>query len=223
MLKNTFIICFLLLLVTAFSPLFAATPIMVEKNLFSQDRKPPVPQNGSTSPDRTGQAMAIGNIQLDGVVFRNNTRKAVLRLKNAPVGPTGQADKPQQPFLTVRVGEMVNDYRVAKIEIQSVTLEKGGQMYTLGLFSSNRVAAPASPQPAPSAPASAGGRPALPMPQGAIGKNPARPAPVYQKGFRPQTLHGRMSMQPNPGAVNSAPNGSPMQGMPAPAAAPNQQ
>lgn len=198
---------------------------MVEKNLFSQDRKPPLPQSGSTSPEQTGREMAIGNIQLDGVVFRNNTRKAVLRLKNAPLGPPGQANKPQQPFLTVRVGEMVNDYRVAKIELQSVTLEKGGQMYTLGLFSSNRVAAPASPQPAPSAPASAGARPSLPMPQGAHGKNPA--LPVYQKGFHPatpqQTLRGRMSMQPNPGAVNSAPDGRPMQGMPAPGAAPDQQ
>ena len=129
--KRTFIVCLLLLLCGVFSPIFAATPKMVEKNLFSQDRKPPLPQSESASSQTEGQGMAIGDIQLDGIVFRDSAKTAMLRLKKIPVA-TGNASS---PFVSVRVGEMVNDYRVAKIDVQSVTLEKSGQTYTLGLFS----------------------------------------------------------------------------------------
>ncbi|MDR3569283.1 MAG: hypothetical protein P4L43_14740 [Syntrophobacteraceae bacterium] len=141
--------------------------------------------------------MAIGNIQLDGIVFRDRAKTAMLRLKNIPVAG-GNASS---PFVSVRVGEMVNDYRVAKIDVQSVTLEKSGQTYTIGLFSQNKVASPASPQPSSAPPV-----PAL------QGQNRTQTAP---NGMRPPLLrrifHGRMPRAPSQAPAGLPPNRGPGQ------------
>ena len=185
--------CLLLVLCGVSGPIFAATPIMIEKNLFSEDRKPPSPQSDSASSEPAGQGMAIGNIQLDGVVFRNNSRLALLRLKNVPIG-TGALGNPSSPFVSVHVGEMVNDYRVAKIDVQSVTLEKSGQTYMIGLFSANKAPALASAPPSGSS---------LSTPRGPAGKqSEIRRDPVFRNGFNPkplrQALHGHKSAPHNP-------------------------
>lgn len=202
--KKMVVVCLVLLLGAAFSPLFAATPVMVEKNLFSEDRKPPSPESGSTSSQGAGKGMAIGDIQLDGVVFRNDARSAVLRLKNVPLRPPGVQGSSVSPFVTVHVGEMVNEYRVAKIEIQRVTLERNGQTYTIGLFSANKVAAPVSPAPpaAAGSPSTAGTGPG--RMQGAPVKNSGLPrGAVFQRGFKPgspqQPPGARVPMPPNRG------------------------
>ncbi|MDR3556849.1 MAG: hypothetical protein P4L55_19015 [Syntrophobacteraceae bacterium] len=192
--KRIPIVCFFLLLNGLFSPLFAAPPSMVEKNLFSQERKPPLPASESESTQGTGSGVEIENIQLDGVVFRGNSRKALLRLKNGQMAAPGQEGNPLPPVVTVRVGEMVDEYRVTKIDLRSVTLEKSGQAYTIGLFASNKVVAPASPAPsfAASARARAQSRPGI---------NPRLPhGPMFHNGFRPknpqQALRAPMSRPP---------------------------
>jgi hypothetical protein len=215
--KRSVIIGLLLLLSGVFSPVFAATPVMVQKNLFSEDRKPPLPQSGSAPSESMGQGMAIGNIQLDGVVFRDNAKKAILRLKNIPMRAVGATGNPASPFVTVRIGEMVNEYRVAKIDVQSVTLERSGQLYTIGLFSANKVAAPASPQPSYSSAPSPNARMGQPPMQAARGTNAGLPhGPVFQNGFRPtpprQALHGRMPAPPSQGPANLPSNGNSGQG-----------
>lgn len=120
-----------------------SAPLMVEKNLFSQDRKPPPPDTATASaPGKPG--MPVTNIQLDGVVIHGNTRKALIRLKAQPgggVGPKGQK-KPQSPFVTVRENQQVGDYRVLKIEPKSVSLEKDGQKFLVSLFSEGKVVTP---------------------------------------------------------------------------------
>ncbi len=209
--KRVLIVCLFLLLGALCSPLFAATPIMVEKDLFSQDRKPPLPQSESMSSERAGPGMAIGNIQLDGVVFRNNSRVALLRLKNIPMSAPGQEAYPVSPFVTVRVGDRVNEYRVTKIELQSVTLERSGRTYTLGLFSANRIAAPASPPPSIAAPSPYNGKPG--MNQG------LHNGAMFQKGFRPrnpqQALRAPMPVPPGRPPANLPPNANFRQGAPA--------
>jgi hypothetical protein len=123
---------------------------MIEKNLFAQDRKAPSPQSEAACSQKTGLGTAVGDIQLDGVVFADKSKIALLRLKNSPIRAPGQPAPSTSPFIKARIGEMVNDYRVTHIDIRSVTLEKGGQTYKIGLFASNKVMAPASPSPAPS-------------------------------------------------------------------------
>lgn len=177
--KKVLIVCLFLLPGVLLRPLFAATPAMIGKNLFSQDRKPPSPNADSTAPGRVGAGTAIGNIQLDGVIFRNSAKTAVLRLKN--VSGLNQAAHPESPFVSVRVGEMVDDFRVTKIDLRSVTLERSGQSYTVGLFANNKVAAPASPPP--TANAASNGKP-QPLP-GRAGVKPGLPNGAM---FHPQNL-----------------------------------
>ncbi|MGC8492131.1 MAG: hypothetical protein ACP5SH_10375 [Syntrophobacteraceae bacterium] len=208
LIKKICTVCLVFLLGAACSPVFAAPPIMVEKNLFSEDRKPPS-QNGSSVSQSPRAEMAIGDIQLDGVVFRNNSRSALLRLKNVPMGMPGDKGLPASPFVTVHVGEIVNDFRVTKIQIQRVTLERNGQSYSLGLFSSNKVVAPASPAPPAAAAYPHGGSVSAPA-QGVPSPHPAAPGgAAFPKGFHPplppQALGGRMPSPPTRGAPRFVP------------------
>ncbi len=134
-----------------FNSICAAAPLMVEKNLFAPDRKPPLPELADTSAKAAKPGMAIGNVQLDGVIIQSNLKRAVLRMKNQPAGTVGKKGQPASPFVTVREGQMVGDYRVLKIESKSISLEKDGQTVTIGLFAENKEVTPlpAPPGPAP--------------------------------------------------------------------------
>ncbi|MHC1745389.1 MAG: hypothetical protein AB9873_20510 [Syntrophobacteraceae bacterium] len=161
--------CWLLSSVAAFSFMVtsvqAASPAMVEKNLFSQDRKPstgeaqaPAAPSGPPVPPKT--------VQLDGIMIRGNLKKALVRLK----GSTGPKDKDKgkkdSPFTTVSEGEKVNDYTVTKIGTRSISLEKGGQLFEVFLYAEGKVLPPLAATPAPSAPSAPGapGQPGQPPP-----------------------------------------------------------
>ncbi len=208
LIKKICSVCLVFLLGSVYSPVFAATPIMVEKNLFSEDRKPPS-QNGSSVSQNPGAGMAIGDIQLDGVVFRNNSRSALLRLKNVPMGMPGEKGPSASPFVTVHVGEIVNDFRVTKIQVQRVTLERNGQTYSLGLFSANKVVAPASPAPSAAAAYPRAGSASAPA-QGVPSPQPtAAGGAAFPKGFHPplppQALGGRLPSPPTQGVPGFVP------------------
>ncbi|MGC9195749.1 MAG: hypothetical protein ACP5IL_09895 [Syntrophobacteraceae bacterium] len=182
MLKRILILSLSLLLVSVCMPLYAAAPSMIEKNLFAQDRKPPSPQSESACSQRAGPGTAVGDIQLDGVVFANKSKVALLRLKNTPISAPGQPAPSTSPFIKARIGEMVNDYRVTQIDVRSVTLEKDGKVYKIGLFASNKVMAPASPAP----PAKALPVASKPAPQPVGAKNQPGVHPAFPFGARRQ-------------------------------------
>lgn len=145
-------------------PVYAAGRAMVEKNLFSQDRKP----THDDAPAPTGPAgppIPPKTIQLDGIMFRGSVKKALVRIKGGPgAGPRipnpkdaekdkAKLKKPQEtsPFVTVTEGEMVQDYKVTKISPRSISLEKGGQVFEVFLFAEGKVLPPmpAAPPPVP--------------------------------------------------------------------------
>ncbi len=139
----------LLVLGGVFQSICAAAPLMVEKNLFAADRKQSSAESADISAKAAKPGMAIGNIQLDGVIIQSNSKRAVLRLKDRLVGAAGKKGRPVSPFVTVREGQMVGDYRVSKIESKSISLEKDGQTVTIGLFAENKVITPPSAAPVP--------------------------------------------------------------------------
>jgi hypothetical protein len=159
----------------AFCSICAAAPLMVEKNLFANDRKPPPPES-DTSSKAAKAGMPVGNIQLDGVIIKDNLKRAILRMKNMPSGPPAKKGEVASPFVTVREGQMVSDYRVTKIERKSISLEKEGQTYTIGLIAENKVSPAPSPIPAP-APAPA----PVPAQQEGVQPQPAAQQPVPQQ------------------------------------------
>lgn len=117
--------------------------LMVEKNLFSQDRKPPAQESATASEQPNRPGVGISNIQLDGVIIQGNNRKALMRIKSQ--ASPGRDKKKVSPFVTVREGQQIGDYRVVKIEPKSVSLEKDGQTHIIGLFAENKISTPATP------------------------------------------------------------------------------
>lgn len=205
-LKKILSVFFLLVLGVILNSVCTAAPLMVEKNLFAKDRKPPSPDSADTSGQPAKPGMAIGNIQLDGVIIQNNARKAILRMKNQPAGPSAKKGQPASPFVAVREGEMVSDYRVSKIESKSVSLEKEGQSFTIGLFAENKVVTPPSPAPMP-APAPVAGPQTAPAPgsqqPGVNHANGVLPQPNGIAGNQSQGMIGQQApMAPNVHRVN---------------------
>jgi hypothetical protein len=144
-LKKIIFFCFFLTGVVLIHSLCAGAPLMVEKNLFAQDRKPPPPESANPTPQAAKANVPISNIQLDGVMVNGNSKKALVRMKGAQAG----MKKPTSPFLTVREGQQIGDFRVISIESKSMSLEKEGQKYTINLFAEGKIASPIAPQAVP--------------------------------------------------------------------------
>jgi hypothetical protein len=196
-LKRILLVFLLLEWGAVFNSICAAAPLMVAKNLFASDRKPPSPECEAPPQNPAKSGMAIGNLQLDGVVIVSNTKRAILRMKNQQGGAPAKKGQPPSPFVTVREGETVSDYRVSKIDPKSISLEKDGQTFTVGLFTENKVVSPASVAPAP---APAQPPPAAPgVAQQEAGANPP-PGVQPQPGYNPAD-----PQQAAPVQVGSAP------------------
>jgi hypothetical protein len=145
LLKRILLLCILLAGVVLTHSLSLGAPLMVEKNIFAQDRKPPPPDSVSSTPQAPRPNMPISNIQLDGVMVNGNSKKALVRLKSGQPG----AKKAQSPFVTVREGQQIGDYRVVRIESKSLSLEKDGQNFTINLFAEGKIATPVTAQAPP--------------------------------------------------------------------------
>jgi hypothetical protein len=131
----------LLLLIGAWQPLHAADPAMVAKDLFSSDRRPPALHSEVTQSQAGGQPFSVGDMVLDGVIIRSKEKKALLRIKNIPVGQVEGGSAPQSPFVAIREGDTVKGYRVMGIKDRSVLLQREGKTYTVDLFAEGKIIA----------------------------------------------------------------------------------
>ena len=127
-------------------------PPMIEKNLFSQDRKPPSPESAAAPPPTNKPAVSPKAFQLDGIIIHGDTRKALVRMKTGG-GPVGQKGKSQSPYIVVTEGGLLADYRVTKIDVKSISLEKDGQTIVVTLFAEGKTSPPVPAAPAPFNPA----------------------------------------------------------------------
>lgn len=160
-------------------------PVIVEKNLFSPDRKPV--SDEEAAPEKPGAKVSdVGlpprSVQLDGVFIRSGVKKALLRVNTRILGEPGGRTTDPFPYMTVSEGESIGDYKVFKIEPRSVSLQKDNQLYIISLFMDGKVAPPATPLPAaPISPASAqsppGAEAAGQPQQGSTPNDQSQPAP----------------------------------------------
>lgn len=197
--KKIIPICLFLVVFFAVCSLSYGAPLMVDKNLFAQDRKPPSPESSASPAQPARMSMPITNFQLDGVIILGDTKKALIRMKSPGAG----ADKKkfQSPYVTVKEGQQVGDYRVTKIEAKSVSLEKDGQTYMLNLFAEGKVAPPVTAPPpvamTPEQPGVPGNTPPNILPSG---NSPgAIPPNMRQRGQRMQPGQEPQQLSPNPG------------------------
>jgi hypothetical protein len=176
-------------------PACSASPLMVDKNLFAQDRKPPSPEDATPHSQPGKAGMDIKNIQLDGVIITGNVKKALVRLKgHLRVNDAHGKNKSPSPFVTVRENQQVSDFRVAKIDVKSISLERDGQVYTIDLFSEGKVVPPVTAvQPERSAPPPPPGN--VPGMQPSQGPPQSFPNPGEQATTDPALLQQQIMMQ----------------------------
>jgi hypothetical protein len=161
----------------------AQEPLMVEKNLFSPERK----AMETKGPEPTGEPPKLpkGAIQLDGVFLHGDVKKAILRV-NPSMLKKPVAKGKTDPFVTVSEDEQLGDYRVAKIEPRSITVEQRGSTFVVPLFAPGKVA-----PPPPKAPSGAAGQPppaGAQQPAAAPGEQlqpPGQAAHPGEQGFPP--------------------------------------
>jgi hypothetical protein len=168
----------------------AQEPLMVEKNLFSPERK----AMETKGPEPTGEPPKLpkGAIQLDGVFLHGDVKKAILRV-NPSMLKKPVAKGKTDPFVTVSEDEQLGDYRVAKIEPRSITVEQRGSTFVVPLFAPGKVA-----PPPPKAPSGAAGQP---PPAGAPGApQPPQAARAHQRGQQPAAAPGEQLQPPGQAA-----------------------
>ena len=180
------------LTVLAFSSLSGAQSIMVEKNLFSPDRRPPSSESVLEGPTNDA-GLPAKSVQLDGVFIHGDVKKALLRVRRNLVGNAGNSKDPF-PYLTVREGESIGDFEVVRIDFRSVILAKGGQEYTVNIFSEGKVVPPAQPAPPPPAVE-------LPPPPGEQPQQASEP----QKGKQPEQAQPQPSPPASEGPAGERP------------------
>jgi hypothetical protein len=150
---------------------------VVEKNLFAPERKPLEVKAEEPKPE--APKMAKGSIQLDGVIIRGDTRKAIFKVNPGLI--KDQKNK-TNPYVTLGLNEQIGEYRIEKIEPRVVTLESRGSTMEVPLFTAGKAAAPAPS--APQAPGSvtvmsptAPGQPGQAAPGQPQQKAPPQPLP----------------------------------------------
>lgn len=148
--KNFCFVLFLALMLTCMSVSTAfAQSTMVEKNLFSPDRRPPGDESTARSSAQNLSGLPPQSIQLDGVfIHENHQRSALLRVRMQFLGNTSGAGRNPFPYLTVHEGSWVGPFQVVKIDPSSVTLARNGQQFVISLFAAGKVVPPAAPLPA---------------------------------------------------------------------------
>jgi hypothetical protein len=172
----------------------AQEPQMVEKNLFSPERKPVETKSAESKGEPA--KMPKGTIQLDGVFLRGDVKRAILR-----VNPSLLKDKKKKtdPFVTVSENEQLGDYRIIKIEPRSITVEMHGTTFDVSLFAPGKVA----PPPARQASAPPAGSPGQGVAPGRPGKGgqPGQPVPGAPGELQPNSPPGPAGDSGNPMAV----------------------
>ncbi len=119
---------------------------MVEKNLFAPERRPDVEETPTPSTARSSDA-ALRSLQLDAVMVFGENKRAILRSRGGRAPQRASDGQAGSPYISVREGDQVGDFRVVKIEQKSIRLEKDGQLHELSLFAEGKVVPPPPPLP----------------------------------------------------------------------------
>ena len=180
-----------------------------EKNIFNPDRK----EFSITTPEQS-KPMSRPQIILYGITITKDYQAASL------VNPGRPLQKGEREMITVKIGEKVGEYKLAKILPDRITMESGDDSFDVLLYDASvpkkrvvvrtevkpaevKSTAPAPSQPAPSPPAP------VPVPKAAEAPKPPEPsrervieAPLPRpvtpppSPSYPSTLRGRRPVTP---------------------------
>ncbi len=187
-----------------------SSPILVERNLFSPDRKPPSPEEATSTTKSSKPSVPPKALQLDGIIIHGETRKALIRVKGQMPGK--DKGKESSPFVSVREGEKISDYVVNKIGLKSISVEKDGETFELYLYATGKVLPPLAPTPPPQDAAGNANAPGGPRdPRGRPGQPPepgAAPGQTPPGAISPESGAADTG-QPSPRMTRRRPNANP--------------
>ena len=125
------------------APAPAQFRLISDKNIFSPDRKEfPIP----LAPDIAKKPPVRPNVTLFGVVIGEGFQSAVI------TNPTRRADKGERETMTVKEGQKVGEYTVAKVLPDRITLESPGDSFDVLLYDPTKQKKRPVVSPAPSSP-----------------------------------------------------------------------
>ena len=157
-----------------------------EKNLFSPERKEfPI----LASPDGK-KGSGRPNIVLYGVTLGEDYQAALI------TNPGRRAERGERETMSVKVGEKVGEYQVAKISADRITLENEGDSFDVLLYDASQPKKRSAP---PTPPPSATARPSPTAPTPGTPPRPVTPSPgVSQPSLPPAPTSPGMSQSPLP-------------------------
>ena len=159
-------------------PAPAQFKLISDKNIFSPDRKEfPIP-----TVTEVKKPPVRPNLQLFGVAIGEEFHSAVIN------NPTRRPDKNERETITVRQGDKVGEYTVAKVLADRITLESSGDSFDVLLYDpakqKKRPVVSKTPSPSPVTPPAPvpprpytppGGAPPVPVPPPGGGVSPVPP------------------------------------------------
>jgi type II secretory pathway component PulC len=148
-------------------PALAQFRLISDKNIFSPDRKEfPIPLLSEVK-----KPPVRPNLQLFGVVIGEGFQSAVIN------NPTRRADRGERETMTVKEGEKVGEYTVAKVLPDRITLESTGDTFDVLLYDPTKQKRKPVVTPAPSPPPVSPGSPVPPRPYTPPAATPPRATP----------------------------------------------
>jgi hypothetical protein len=170
-----------------------------DKNIFSPDRKEfPIPLLTEVK-----KPPVRPNVQLFGVAIGEEFQSAIIS------NPTRRADRGERETITVRQGDRVGEYMVAKILTDRITLESSGDSFGLLLYDPTKQkrrqvvsptpSPPPVPTPSPMPPrpyTPPGGTPPVPMPPPGMVNPPTPPGGLPGRNLIRGTVRQRMIPAP---------------------------
>lgn len=178
-----------------------------EKNIFNPDRR----EFSITTPEQS-KPMSRPQIILYGIAITKDYQAAAL------VHPGRPLQKGEREMITLKIGDKVGEYKLAKIQPDRITMEAGDDSFDVLLYDANapkkrtvvrtevkpaevRSTAPASPAPSPPAPvpaprAAEAPKPTEPSRERVIEAPLPRPVTPPPSPSYPSTLRGRRPVTP---------------------------
>ena len=162
--------------------------LISDKNIFSPDRKEfPIPLLTEVK-----KPPVRPNVQLFGVAIGEEFQSAIIS------NPTRRADRGERETITVRQGDRVGEYTVAKILTDRITLESSGDSFDVLLYDPTKQKRRPVVSPTPSPPPVPTPSPMLPRPYtppGGTSPVPMPPPGMVNPPTPPGGLPGRNLMR----------------------------
>ena len=129
---------------------FAEPPdsIIIQRNLFSDTRTAGTfeseDENGNMPGEKAAEnPLPPGSVQLEGVIMTGESRRALLRVNPGLLASERVRSRNQNVSMVwAKEEDSLGEYKIARINRESVIMQKGDSKYEIGLFAAGKITLP---------------------------------------------------------------------------------